>query len=176
MNKVLDKNELEKIIKLKMSNDDDYDGTSARYSPVDTITIPEGYEEIDGNAFEKVYNLRTVNLPSTLKTIRLYAFHDCRDLKRVNCFSEIVYAQKCAFLGCHKLQELNINIQYTHIQTLFNDSIPKRLRFYKLADCIQGEVYSQTYIAKNAIGKEKDYKCTANGTRKPFIITEPIKQ
>ena len=48
-----------------------------------SVTLPEGVEELAENAFMSCSSLSEINLPSTLKTIGSYAFMDCGALESV---------------------------------------------------------------------------------------------
>ena len=48
------------------------------------IILPDGLEEIGGNAFYKAANLKNVQIPASVKTIGSYAFMECSSLTTIN--------------------------------------------------------------------------------------------
>lgn len=48
-----------------------------------TVTIPEGYTTIKGNAFQNCYGLKTITIPGSVTAINYNAFDGCKDLAAV---------------------------------------------------------------------------------------------
>lgn len=48
-----------------------------------TVTIPEGYTTLEGNAFRNCYGLKSITIPSTVTGIRYNAFDGCKNLTAV---------------------------------------------------------------------------------------------
>lgn len=48
-----------------------------------TVTIPEGYTTIAGNAFQNCYGLKTITIPGSVTAINYNAFDGCKDLAAV---------------------------------------------------------------------------------------------
>ena len=65
----------------------------------DSITIPEGTEEIGMSAFADCTNLKEVKLPSTLREIGACAFSNCKNLKEVKLPSTLRRIGMQAFAG-----------------------------------------------------------------------------
>ena len=74
-----------------------------------SITIPDGVENINKSAFEGCTALETVNLPKSLKTIYSSAFSGCTSLKTVNFNKDTsgVTIQQKAFLDCSSLESFD---------------------------------------------------------------------
>ncbi|MBS4880673.1 MAG: leucine-rich repeat protein [Firmicutes bacterium] len=48
-----------------------------------TVTIPEGYTTIEGNAFQNCYGLKSITIPGSVTEINYNAFDGCKDLAAV---------------------------------------------------------------------------------------------
>ena len=48
-----------------------------------TVTIPEGYTTIKGEAFKNCYGLKTITIPGSVTAINYNAFDGCKDLAAV---------------------------------------------------------------------------------------------
>lgn len=48
-----------------------------------TVTIPEGYTSIEGEAFKNCYGLKTITIPGSVTAINYNAFDGCKDLAAV---------------------------------------------------------------------------------------------
>lgn len=48
-----------------------------------TVTIPEGYTTIEGEAFKNCYGLKTITIPGSVTAINYNAFDGCKDLAAV---------------------------------------------------------------------------------------------
>lgn len=75
-----------------------------------TVTIPEGYTTIAGNAFQNCYGLKTITIPGSVTKINYNAFDGCKDLAAVT-FAEgtkaLTFLNK-VFLGCTALNDLQL--------------------------------------------------------------------
>lgn len=73
-----------------------------------TVTIPEGYTSIAGNAFQNCYGLKSINVPGSITTIQYNAFEGCKNLASVtfaNGSSNLTFGNK-VFLNCTSLNNL----------------------------------------------------------------------
>ena len=80
------------------------DGTSI------TVTIPEGYTSIDGNAFTNCYGLKSITIPSSITKINYNAFENCKNLASVtfaDSTSNLSFGNK-VFLNCTSLNNLTL--------------------------------------------------------------------
>ena len=80
------------------------DGTSI------TVTIPEGYTSIDGNAFTNCYGLKSITIPSSITKINYNAFENCKNLAAVtfaDSNSNLSFGNK-VFLNCTSLNNLTL--------------------------------------------------------------------
>ena len=84
-------------------------GPFTNCTSLQSITIPDGVENINGSAFSGCTALETVNLPKSLKTIYSSAFSDCTSLKTVNFNKDTsgVTIQQKAFLNCSSLESFD---------------------------------------------------------------------
>lgn len=80
------------------------DGTSI------TVTIPEGYTSIDGNAFTNCYGLKSITIPGSVTKINYNAFENCKNLAAVtfaDSNSNLSFGNK-VFLNCTSLNNLTL--------------------------------------------------------------------
>lgn len=80
------------------------DGTSI------TVTIPEGYTSIDGNAFTNCYGLKSITIPGSVTKINYNAFENCKNLAAVtfaDSNSNLSFGNK-VFLNCISLNNLTL--------------------------------------------------------------------
>lgn len=84
-------------------------GPFTNCTSLQSITIPDGVENINGSAFSGCTALETVNLPKLLKTIYSSAFSGCTSLKTVNFNKDTsgVTIQQKAFLDCSSLESFD---------------------------------------------------------------------
>ena len=84
-------------------------GPFTKCTSLQSITIPDGVENINGSAFSGCTALETVNLPKSLKTIYSSAFSGCTSLKTVNFNKDTsgVTIQQKAFLDCSSLESFD---------------------------------------------------------------------
>lgn len=82
-----------------------------------TVTIPEGYTTIAGNAFQNCYGLKTITIPGSVTKINYNAFDGCKDLAAVT-FAEgtkaLTFLNK-VFLGCTALNDLQLPARVTSV-------------------------------------------------------------
>ena len=82
-----------------------------------TVTIPEGYMTIAGNAFQNCYGLKTITIPGSVTAINYNAFDGCKDLAAVT-FAEgtkaLTFLNK-VFLGCTALNDLQLPARVTSV-------------------------------------------------------------
>lgn len=84
-------------------------GPFTKCTSLQSITIPDGVENINNSAFSGCTALETVNLPKLLKTIYSSAFSGCTSLKTVNFNKDTsgVTIQQKAFLDCSSLESFD---------------------------------------------------------------------
>ena len=75
---------------------------------IEEITIPDGVEIIDEDAFNNCSLLKNVIFPSSLSLIKNGAFNQCVLLTQLNFPSSLESIDSFAFSGCISLLELNI--------------------------------------------------------------------
>ena len=81
------------------------------------ITIPEGIEVINGYAFDRRSDIRSVILPNSIKEIGISNFAYCSSMETID-FSKSTELQiigESAFEGCESLKTLNIPNKVTYI-------------------------------------------------------------
>lgn len=83
-----------------------------------TVTIPEGYTTIKGEAFKNCYGLKTITIPGSVTEINYNAFDGCKNLASVNFAnstqSKLTFGIK-TFLGCTALNHLELPARVTSV-------------------------------------------------------------
>ena len=74
----------------------------------ESITIPEGLEEIGSKAFRAYKDLKQISLPSTLHTIGHSAFLECSSLANIELPVYLNIIGACAFQDCKSLTKVLI--------------------------------------------------------------------
>lgn len=75
-----------------------------------TVTIPEGYTTIAGNAFQNCYGLKTITIPGSVTAINYNAFDGCKNLSSVtfaDSSADLSFGNK-VFLNCTSLNNLTL--------------------------------------------------------------------
>lgn len=75
-----------------------------------TVTIPEGYTTIEGNAFQNCYGLKSITIPGSVTEINYNAFDGCKDLASVKFAdgsADLSFGNK-VFLNCTSLNNLTL--------------------------------------------------------------------
>lgn len=75
-----------------------------------TVTIPEGYTSLEGNAFTNCYGLKAITIPSSVTRINYNAFEGCKNLASVTfaeSSSNLSFGNK-VFLGCTSLNHITL--------------------------------------------------------------------
>lgn len=75
-----------------------------------TVTIPEGYTSIAGNAFQNCYGLKSINVPGSITKISYNAFEGCKNLSSVTFAdgrADLSFGNK-VFLNCTSLNNLTL--------------------------------------------------------------------
>lgn len=75
-----------------------------------TVTIPEGYTTLNGNAFTNCYGLKAITIPSSVTKINYSAFEGCKNLASVTfteSSSTLSFGNK-VFLGCTSLNHVTL--------------------------------------------------------------------
>lgn len=83
-----------------------------------TVTIPEGYTTIAGNAFQNCYGLKTITIPGSVTAINYNAFDGCKDLAAVT-FADgekaLSFGNK-VFYNCTALNDLALPTRTSSIE------------------------------------------------------------
>lgn len=75
-----------------------------------TVTIPEGYTTIKGEAFKNCYGLKSITIPGSVTKINYNAFDGCKDLAAVTFAdgsADLSFGNK-VFLNCTSLNNLTL--------------------------------------------------------------------
>lgn len=75
-----------------------------------TVTIPEGYTSIAGNAFTNCYGLKSITIPGSITKINYNAFEGCKNLATVSfadSSSNLSFGNR-VFLNCTSLNNLTL--------------------------------------------------------------------
>ena len=78
-----------------------------------SITIPQGVELIDRQAFGDCTRLKTVNLPDTLTEIGGYAFYNCTALETFLMPNSVTTLHDGIFKNCTNLKSLTLSENLT---------------------------------------------------------------
>ena len=78
------------------------------------VLIPEGVEDIGGQAFSKCYNLEVITIPGTVRQIGEAAFKECESLKSIVIPHGVTQIKAETFWGCYSLESISIpdTVQY----------------------------------------------------------------
>ena len=77
-------------------------------TPIETITFPEGIQEIGAKAFWGCQSLETLTLPKSVVQIGEKAFSKCSALRTLNLGDNIEIIANSAFNGCSALEDLTL--------------------------------------------------------------------
>lgn len=75
-----------------------------------TVTIPEGYTTIEGEAFKNCYGLKSITIPGSVTAINYNAFDGCKNLSSVTFAdgsADLSFGNK-VFLNCTSLNNLTL--------------------------------------------------------------------
>ena len=72
-----------------------------------SVSIPEGVTEIEGQAFESCISLERIFIPDSVKTIGDFAFHGCESLQEVSLPEGLETLEFGVFYECEKLKEVH---------------------------------------------------------------------
>ena len=75
-----------------------------------TVSIPEGYTTIEGNAFQNCYGLKSIAIPASVTKIQYNAFEGCKNLSSVTFAdgsADLSFGNK-VFLNCTSLNNLTL--------------------------------------------------------------------
>ncbi|MBR0441503.1 MAG: leucine-rich repeat protein [Firmicutes bacterium] len=81
---------------------------SVNGEPLKVLTLPEGSESVENNAFANCGGFEKVIIPDGVTSIGSSAFSNCGELKEVVIPSSVKTIGKDAFYGCASLAELDI--------------------------------------------------------------------
>lgn len=118
---------------------------------ITSVIIPEGVEEIRGNAFYACSVLRNIQLPSTLHTIQAAAFLSCKSLVEIVIPEGVVEISQFVFANCYDLQQVTLpstirKLDFWAFQScekLHSINLPEGL------EVIEGCVFSGCHALKN---------------------------
>ena len=82
-----------------------------------TVTIPEGYKTIAGNAFQNCYGLKSITIPGSVTMINYNAFDGCKDLAAVTFEdgeNSLTFGNK-VFNNCAALNSLALPARVSNI-------------------------------------------------------------
>ena len=82
---------------------------------VESVTVPEGVNEIEFYAFSKCKNLKNVTIPETVTKMGFGIFFGCISLEKVTLPEHLEEISQCAFDKCTNLKEVHIRGKNTKI-------------------------------------------------------------
>ena len=84
------------------------DDEGFKYSPFETITLPENLQSIGSSAFEGCTYLTSINFPEKLQTIGNNAFFECENLTSIIFPESLQAIGECAFYNCINLSSITL--------------------------------------------------------------------
>ncbi len=130
---------------------------------LESLSIPEGIEELKGALCGKCTALKTVTIPSTVKTVGESCFYGCMALESAVLPEGLETVRNYAFFNCPSLTSVRLTDSVTSIGEyafgfyLGDDDKPKRLPDFEIDAAKDTEAFR--YCAKNSI------KCTGGVTQ-----------
>ncbi len=94
---------------------------------LETLTLLEGVETIEANAFKGCKALSSVSLPSTLREIGDGAFEGCEALTTFNLPASLTAIGATAFKGCGEVERITLTSDVTIGDEAFGNVKPKHL-------------------------------------------------
>lgn len=80
-----------------------------------SISVPEGIELLDGSVFGNCTSLKSVTLPSTLTQIGASCFYNCVALESINIPDSLTTIDNYAFFNCASLTSLTLTANVTYL-------------------------------------------------------------
>ena len=130
---------------------------------LESLTVPEGIEELKGAACGKCAALKNVQLPSTLKAIGESCFYGCMALETCDLPDSLETVYNYAFFNCPSLTSVRLTKNVTKVGDyafgfyLGDDNQPKRLPDFEID--AERNTAAFDYCVKNSI------KCTGGVTQ-----------
>lgn len=84
-------------------------------SEVESITVPEGVNEIEFYAFSKCKKLKNVIIPGTVTKMGFGIFFSCTNLEKITLPEHLEEISQCTFDKCPNLKEVHIRGKNTKI-------------------------------------------------------------
>ena len=82
---------------------------------VESVTIPEGVDEIEFYAFSKCKNIKNVTIPETVTKMGFGIFFGCISLEKITLPEHLEEISQCTFDKCLNLKEVHIRGKDTKI-------------------------------------------------------------
>lgn len=105
------------------------------WKSLNSVTIPDGIEEIGGGAFMGCSNLTNVHIPRSVKSIELYAFSGCSSLRSLVIPDSVTYIGEHAFEGCSNLLLCAIPGSYLDTYARENAFVLQKKLYEHLPNC-----------------------------------------
>lgn len=132
---------------------EDYDAPA-----METLTIPDGVEEIRSYAFAYCQNLTEVRMPDSVRVLGARAFEGCESLKKVRLPAGLEEIDEYAFFLCWELKSVTIPTGVKHI------------RKGAFGDCPLSRITLPEGL--KTIGKEAFHGCELKKVKIPESVTE----
>lgn len=87
----------------------------AKYSNLESVSLPNTLETIGLMAFQESPSLKTIYIPDSVTTIEDYAFSNCISLENVRLSNSITEIKQQTFAKCSSLREIQIPDSVTSI-------------------------------------------------------------
>lgn len=89
------------------------------------ISIEDGIELIEDNAFSNNYNVTSISIPDSVKSVGEKAFSNCTDLKNASLSESLTEIKKGTFSSCSSLNDITIpnNVSIIEADAFYNCSL-----------------------------------------------------
>ena len=131
------------------------EGGAFAWSAIETLTLPEGLEEIGSAAFANCAKLTALTFPSSLRTIGYQAFHDCTSLNALTLPVSLRSIGKQAFVNCTSLNALTLPVSLRSIgEQAFGNCTGLRgtVTIPDACETVGADAFKKTNISRLQIG------------------------
>ena len=134
-----------------------------------SVSVPQGYTKIPGNAFRKFSNLSRVYLPEGITEVGDYGFYYCSSLTEINLPESVTNIGYKCFYECSSLKEIDLPEKLTDIEkyafayceSLRSVDIPKGITMINESTFAECTGLKKVSMSDNvqAIANEAFYNC-----------------
>ena len=138
---------------------------------ITSVVIPEGYDNLSGQAFRGCTSLRKVTLPNTLAgSMGTYVFRDCSALESINIPEKITSIGSAAFRDCTNA-DLVIDIQSTSLTSVSSSAFTNVVGTIKVYSQEMYDLISANASSANVVLVEATEPSSELTTTDPSFFT-----